>query len=57
VTVEDEGEGFDYHALHMALPEDARRISNRGYILINNLCRTLEFNDCGNRVTVLIDAG
>jgi len=52
IVVEDEGDGFDYHALDMTLPEDPRRIRDRGYTLINAFSDQIEFNDKGNQVTV-----
>ena len=55
ITVEDEGEGFDYSCLDTRIPEDPRNIHNRGYMLIRNMCRSVEFNERGNRVTVLLD--
>jgi anti-sigma regulatory factor (Ser/Thr protein kinase) len=55
VSVEDEGRGFDYSALDLTIPDDPRRIRNRGYIVIRRICRSLEFNDRGNRVTVEVD--
>ncbi len=56
VVVEDEGDGFDYGNLDTALPDDPRNLRHRGYVLVRNLCRSLEFNTRGNRVTVVIDA-
>jgi anti-sigma regulatory factor (Ser/Thr protein kinase) len=54
ITVEDEGEGFDFASLDTSLPEDPRNVRKRGYILIRSICTSLEFNGPGNRVTVLI---
>lgn len=54
IVVEDEGKGFDYQALDFKLPEDPRKISSRGYRLINALSNRLEFNEYGNRVTAYI---
>ncbi|HEC61400.1 MAG TPA: ATP-binding protein [bacterium] len=56
IVVEDEGGGFDYRKLRMRLPEDPRRASRRGYILINALAEIIEFNETGNRVTVRVRA-
>ena len=56
IVVEDEGAGFDFGCLDMSFPEDPRRTSRRGYILIRKICRQIEFNAAGNRVTVLVDA-
>lgn len=57
ITVEDEGEGFDFRCVDTSLPEDPRRVRRRGYVLICRICSGLEFNERGNRVTVLVDAG
>ena len=54
LTVEDEGEGFDYAALDLSLPEEVTRIRKRGYKLINAFSEKLEFNGKGNRVTVYL---
>lgn len=54
VVVEDEGEGFDYHGLDTTVPEDARGVLRRGYLLIRSIASTVEFNPRGNRVTVRI---
>ena len=52
ITVEDEGQGFEYDNLILTLPEDPRQIRNRGFALINAFADQIEFNDKGNRVTV-----
>lgn len=57
VTVEDEGEGFDYSSLDMSLPEDPRNVETRGYALLNALSERLEFNKEGNRVTAYVSVG
>ncbi len=54
ITVEDMGDGFDYSELSMGLPEDPRRLRNRGYVLINAMAERLTFNAPGNRVTALV---
>ena len=56
IAVQDEGNGFDFRSLDMTFPEDPRNLPRRGYILIRKICRDLEFNASGNRVTVLVDA-
>jgi len=55
LSVEDEGAGFDYDALDLTIPEDPRRIRNRGYIVIRKVCNSVKFNERGNRVTVEVD--
>lgn len=54
LTVEDEGEGFDYAGLDMSLPEEVIRMSKRGYKLINAFSEKLEFNAKGNRVAAYL---
>jgi len=54
IAVEDQGEGFDYADLDTALPENPRRLGDRGYKLINALSDTLQFNEKGNRITAYI---
>ena len=54
LTVEDEGEGFDYRSLNFAIPDDPRTLDKRGYVLIHALAESLTFNDSGNRVTALL---
>ncbi len=54
ITVEDEGEGFNYDNLIMTLPENPRQIRNRGYALINVFTDQIEFKKKGNCVTVYI---
>lgn len=56
IMVEDEGPGFNYGAVRMALPEDPRRLERRGYVLINSLSEKLEFSDKGNCVTAYVSA-
>jgi len=56
ITVEDEGEGFDFASLDMSFPDDPRTTRRRGYILIRKICQSIEFNGAGNRVTVLVSA-
>ncbi len=50
VEVEDEGQGFGYRTLNMALPENPARVTRRGFVLIGALCDRVEFNEKGNRV-------
>ncbi|QTA90488.1 ATP-binding protein [Desulfonema magnum] len=54
ITVEDEGDGFDYKSLDMKLPSDPHQIRKRGYALINTFTDRLEFNNKGNRVIAYI---
>lgn len=52
-TVEDEGEGFA-HARLGPPAEDPRRGRRRGLVLIRELVEQLEFNERGNRVSVML---
>lgn len=54
ITVEDEGEGFDYASLDMGMPADPLQDRNRGYALINAFSERLEFNLAGNRVSAFV---
>lgn len=54
IDVEDEGEGFDHRTLERTLPEDPRRVRQRGYLLVFAVCQEVHFNDKGNRVSVLL---
>ncbi len=55
IAVRDEGQGFDFAAMDISLPEDPRNIQNRGYILIHSICNAIEFNEQGNQITVFVD--
>ncbi len=54
VTVEDEGDGFDYKNLDMAIPEDPRQVRHRGYALIKSFTEKILFNEKGNQTTVYL---
>ncbi|HEB11695.1 MAG TPA: ATP-binding protein [Spirochaetales bacterium] len=54
VEVEDEGSGFDYQNLDMRLPENPCLLERRGYILINALSDSIEFNSRGNCITAYV---
>lgn len=57
VSVEDEGEGFDYQSVDMRIPESPPRISRkRGYALIHALSEHIAFAGGGNRITVVVRA-
>jgi serine/threonine-protein kinase RsbW len=47
-TIEDEGEGFDYHNLpDPTLPENISKPGGRGIFLMKNLCDEVVFKDNG----------
>ncbi len=52
ITVQDQGNGFDYGKVKMNLPEAPGRLDKRGLKLINALSDRIEFNDKGNHVSV-----
>lgn len=54
ITVRDEGEGFDFSKLDLALPDNAERLEHRGFILVNAYTSQLNFNDTGNEITALM---
>ncbi len=56
LSVEDEGDGFDFKGLDLTMPDDPRHASHRGLRAVNALSDRIEFNDRGNRVTVYITA-
>ena len=57
IWIQDEGEGFDFLCVDTSFPEEPRSVRQRGYVLICRVATSLEFNERGNRVTVLVDAG
>ncbi|MCP4645542.1 MAG: ATP-binding protein [bacterium] len=52
IAVEDQGMGFDHRRVDMRLPEDPRRVRNRGLVLVAALSEGVAFNEKGNRVVV-----
>lgn len=55
VTVQDNGEGFDYERdARGDIPEDLRRGNRRGYFLIRVLSERIEFSEKGNCITAYI---
>ncbi|MBP8130212.1 MAG: ATP-binding protein [Candidatus Hydrogenedentes bacterium] len=54
ITVEDEGDGFDYRELDLTLPDVLTHIKERGYKLINAFSERLEFNQEGNKITAYV---
>lgn len=55
ITVEDQGDGFNYKSLSMELPENPDQLRNRGYALLNVFSEKIEFNDKGNSIIVYIN--
>jgi serine/threonine-protein kinase RsbW len=53
-TIEDEGDGFDVHAIPDPLdPENLFKASGRGVLIIHNVMDEVEYNERGNRVTMV----
>lgn len=54
VSVEDEGEGFDYEGIeNPTLPENVDRIAGRGIFLMKTLSDNIIFEKNGAKVTLL----
>ncbi len=51
ITMENNGDGFDYKNVHSKLDE-YNKISGRGIGLINILCRKFEFSDSGRKLNI-----
>lgn len=56
VSVEDEGEGFDYAHMETTIPEYPKPIRHRGYSLIHEFSEEIRFNETGNRVCLILQA-
>jgi len=56
VEVDDEGEGFDYEALDLRLPDDPFSLSRRGLIIVHELAEGLVFLGRGNRARAFVHA-
>lgn len=52
ITVSDQGNGFDYKQLDMAMPDDVGKLRKRGYPFIYAFSEKIEFNEKGNQITV-----
>jgi serine/threonine-protein kinase RsbW len=53
-TIEDQGEGFDVHAIPDPLdPANLFKTSGRGVLLIHNIMDEVTYNERGNRVTLV----
>ena len=53
-TIEDEGEGFDVHNIPDPLdPENLFKTSGRGVLFIYNIMDEVQYNDRGNRLTMI----
>ena len=55
IRVEDNGAGFNHHALNLTIPEDPRRLRQRGLVLVNAVSQAVEFNEAGNAVTAFLN--
>jgi anti-sigma regulatory factor (Ser/Thr protein kinase) len=54
VTVQDEGDGFDYSTINTSSSEDPQHLQQRGYVLISRLAQEISFNQKGNRITAQV---
>ena len=54
LTVQDQGEGFDFTTLSLKTPCDPRRMFNRGYYLINELAEGMKFCNDGRTVSIIL---
>ena len=54
IEVSDEGDGFDYSALDLTLPQKPEEISNRGLSIVNDIAESVAFDSNGSRVTARI---
>ena len=53
-TIEDEGEGFDVDTIPDPLdPENLFKTSGRGVLFIYNIMDEVQYNDRGNRLTMV----
>jgi serine/threonine-protein kinase RsbW len=53
-TIEDEGEGFDVNTIPNPLePENLFKTSGRGVLFIYNIMDEVQYNDRGNRLTMV----
>jgi anti-sigma regulatory factor (Ser/Thr protein kinase) len=57
ITVEDEGEGFDYPSLAYAIEEGHEAGSTSGYAAVTRNCHRLEFSESGRRVAAYFFLG
>jgi len=55
ITIKDQGQGWDWAAQTGALPE-AECERGRGLFLMGHYAESLEFNDKGDRLRILMDA-
>lgn len=54
LSVEDEGDGFDYKNLLTGFAENSQTLpTKRGLFIVNYLMDELSFNEKGNRVTMV----
>ncbi|MDM8515812.1 ABC transporter substrate-binding protein [Desulfobacterales bacterium HSG16] len=51
ITVEDQGEGFDYQNLMLSTSKDLQN-ERHGFGIIRSFCEHIEFNEKGNRITI-----
>jgi anti-sigma regulatory factor (Ser/Thr protein kinase) len=54
ITVKDAGEGFNYRQYKTRIPLDPRQDHRMGYAIISNFSDSIEFDDNGSSVSVMI---
>lgn len=54
VTVQDQGEGFDFTAFDLKSPKDPRNMRNRGIFLVNQMVDGIKFDSDGRLASVII---
>jgi anti-sigma regulatory factor (Ser/Thr protein kinase) len=57
ITVEDEGDGFDYSSILSPPDHDSSDNRGRGLTLIASVSKKITFNSKGNCVTVFLNVG
>jgi anti-sigma regulatory factor (Ser/Thr protein kinase) len=55
ISVQDQGEGFDWWTVDLSIPDFPRRLIRRGLLLVAGCARSIEFNGRGNRVSIQMD--
>jgi anti-anti-sigma factor len=56
ILVEDEGKGFKHCDIDMDVPDDPEQIRHRGFSIVREFSKRIEFNDKGNIITVYVQA-
>lgn len=54
IRVKDEGQGFDPELLDLSLPDDPKRFLKRGLIVVNAVCKRIDFDLGGRQITACL---